>query len=164
MTQFDTTWLDAGSANPTLNRNHLHPLKVRWPSVGDQIAIAEVLGALDDKIAANTKLATTASDLAGLVYDGSASKFDTRPMSEVLSPVLGGRRHVLEQTSGAAIGSGRQRKTLLVPNLESCFPRTKKSQRLPRRHQSEAFACGKRDTYGAGDGRSRGQAGRPCIF
>lgn len=64
MTQFDTSWLDAGSANPTLNRNHLHPLRVLWPSVPNQRAIAEVLGALDDKIAANTKLAATADGLA----------------------------------------------------------------------------------------------------
>ena len=64
MTQFDTAWLDAGSANPTLNRNHLHPLKVLWPPLTDQSAIAEVLGALDDKIAANTKLAATAEALA----------------------------------------------------------------------------------------------------
>lgn len=64
MTQFDTAWLDAGSANPTLNRNHLHPLKVLWPPVAQQHAIAEVLGALDDKIAANIKLAATADEMA----------------------------------------------------------------------------------------------------
>lgn len=53
MSNVDVSWLDAGSANPTLNRNHLHPLKVSWPPVSEQRAIAEVLGALDDKIAAN---------------------------------------------------------------------------------------------------------------
>lgn len=60
MRQLDTAWLDAGSANPTLNRNHLHPLQVSWPPVVEQVAIAEVLGALDDKIAANRKLSEVA--------------------------------------------------------------------------------------------------------
>ena len=66
MTQLDTTWLDAGSANPTLNRNHLHPLIVWWAPVHEQRAIAEVLGALDDKIAANAKLASSITELLEL--------------------------------------------------------------------------------------------------
>lgn len=64
MRQLDVSWLDAGSANPTLNRNHLHPLGVMWPPVTEQRAIAEVLGALDDKIAVNTRLVATADALA----------------------------------------------------------------------------------------------------
>lgn len=64
MSQLDVSWLDAGSANPTLNRNHLHPLSVAWPPVAEQRAIAEVLGALDDKIAANTQLVITSEELA----------------------------------------------------------------------------------------------------
>lgn len=64
MSKFDVSWLDAGSANPTLNRNHLHPIEVTWPGASEQQAIAEVLGALDDKIAANTALATSAESLA----------------------------------------------------------------------------------------------------
>jgi len=64
MSKLDVSWLDAGSANPTLNRNHLHPVVVTWPAPREQQAIAEVLGALDDKIAANTALAATAESLA----------------------------------------------------------------------------------------------------
>ena len=83
MTQFDTTWLDAGSANPTLNRNHLHPLKVSWPPVNQQHAIAEVLAALDDKIAANTKLIATSEKLSESLFN-SMLKSDVRsmPLSE----------------------------------------------------------------------------------
>ena len=44
------TLLDVGSANPTLNRNHVHPIKVMWPHLDQQRAIAAFLGALDDKI------------------------------------------------------------------------------------------------------------------
>jgi type I restriction enzyme, S subunit len=43
--------LDVGTANPTLNRNHVHPIKIKWPAVkGEQHSIASTLGALDDKI------------------------------------------------------------------------------------------------------------------
>ncbi len=36
------TW-DTGSANPTLNRNLIHPLKTAWPPVEEQIQIVEFL-------------------------------------------------------------------------------------------------------------------------
>ncbi|ACQ82155.1 Restriction endonuclease S subunit [Beutenbergia cavernae DSM 12333] len=42
----------------------LREIDLALPSLGEQRAIAEVLGALDDKIAANTKLAATADALA----------------------------------------------------------------------------------------------------
>ncbi len=47
-----------------LNRNYISHLPVRLPDPEEQRAIADVLGALDDKIAANAKLATTADELA----------------------------------------------------------------------------------------------------
>lgn len=69
----DFGFLDVGSANPTLNRNHVHPLPVSWPERGEQRAIAEVLGALDDKIAANDVLRRTAAQLATARYRASLS-------------------------------------------------------------------------------------------
>lgn len=47
-----------------INMADIRSLKLSLPSVDVQQAIAEVLGALDDKIAANTKLAAAAEDLA----------------------------------------------------------------------------------------------------
>jgi type I restriction enzyme S subunit len=49
----DFRYLDVGSANPTLNRNHVHPIPTIWPPLHEQRAIATVLGDLDDKIACN---------------------------------------------------------------------------------------------------------------
>jgi type I restriction enzyme S subunit len=80
----------SGSVQGYTNLTVLGSLPIRLPSLGDQRAIAEVLGALDDKIAGNTKLAATASGLAGLNYERSAADFDVRPMSDLLTPVLGG--------------------------------------------------------------------------
>lgn len=46
----DFSSMNAGSGVPTLNRNHLHPLKVVKPSLPMQKRIASLLGNLDDRI------------------------------------------------------------------------------------------------------------------
>ena len=46
-----------GSAVPSLNRNHIHPLKIRFPfSIEKQRAIASILSSLDAKIENNRKI------------------------------------------------------------------------------------------------------------
>jgi len=47
---FDFKQFNVGSAVPTLNRNHIHPLDVLLPPLPNQKAIASVLSNLDDKI------------------------------------------------------------------------------------------------------------------
>ena len=47
---FDFTQLNAGSAVPSLNRNHIHGLHVSIPDVPTQRRIAAILSSLDDKI------------------------------------------------------------------------------------------------------------------
>jgi type I restriction enzyme, S subunit len=64
----DVKGLDVGSANPTLNRNHVHPLSVRWPERTEQVRIANLLGVLDDKIAVNDQIAITCRELVALRY------------------------------------------------------------------------------------------------
>ena len=46
----DLSGFNAGSAVPTLNRNHIHELIVKIPPLPEQKAIAGVLSSLDDKI------------------------------------------------------------------------------------------------------------------
>ena len=75
---------------PYLSLRDQARLTIQLPAIGDQRAIAEVLGALDDKIAANTRLVTTASQLAEMRYCEAVNDRPTAPMSEVLEPVLGG--------------------------------------------------------------------------
>lgn len=79
-----------GATMPNLNTSILSSFPLAVPEPAAQRAIAGVLGALDDKIAANTTRASKSMELAGLLYDREASKLSTRPMSEVLTPVLGG--------------------------------------------------------------------------
>jgi type I restriction enzyme S subunit len=42
--------LDAGASNPTLNRNHIHTIPVKWPPLDEQRRIAGILSAYDDLI------------------------------------------------------------------------------------------------------------------
>lgn len=63
--------LNVGSSNPTLNRNHVHALRITWPVGAEQQAIAEVLGALDDKIAVNERIAETSLALAKVHAEAS---------------------------------------------------------------------------------------------
>lgn len=47
---FDFKQFNVGSAVPTLNRNHIHPIDVFIPPLPEQRAISSVLSSLDDKI------------------------------------------------------------------------------------------------------------------
>ncbi len=70
--------------------SELRNLRVPVPDLAEQRAIAEVLGALDDKIAANTTLADTSFKLASELFDTVSRHLVKQPMSHVLSPILGG--------------------------------------------------------------------------
>ena len=78
------------SVQANLSLAELSAIPIELPSLPEQQAIIEVLGALDDKIAANTKLAGSAFDLASTLYNSNVNSAPVRAMSEVLNPVLGG--------------------------------------------------------------------------
>jgi type I restriction enzyme S subunit len=60
--------LDAGSSNPSLNRNHAHRLQVTCPQVGTQRRIAAVLSAFDELIEINERRIELLEDLARSIY------------------------------------------------------------------------------------------------
>jgi type I restriction enzyme S subunit len=68
--------MDVGSANPTLNRNHVHPIAMRWPPKSEQRAIAHILGALDDKIELNRKMNETLESMARALFKSWFVDFD----------------------------------------------------------------------------------------
>ncbi len=65
---FDFTPYNSGGVQPMLNRNYIKDVPVRIPSHARQHAIAEVLGALDDKISTNARTAEMTADLAEALY------------------------------------------------------------------------------------------------
>ncbi|WP_435751067.1 restriction endonuclease subunit S [Thauera sp. AutoDN2] len=72
----DFSGLNAGSGVPTLNRNHLHPLKVRRPPIDRQRAIANTLGGLDDKIDLNRHINQTLEAIAQALFKSWFVDFD----------------------------------------------------------------------------------------
>ena len=68
--------MDVGSANPTLNRNHVHPMPIVWPPIAEQKAIAAVLGALDDKIELNRRMNATLEAMARALFQSWFVDFD----------------------------------------------------------------------------------------
>lgn len=73
-----------------INLADIRSLELRLPRIDEQRAIAEVLGALDDKITANTRLAATAHELADALYSRAVNGLPKVRMSEALESVLGG--------------------------------------------------------------------------
>jgi type I restriction enzyme S subunit len=68
--------MDVGSANPTLNRNHVHPIEIRWPHLPEQRAIAQILGTLDDKIELNRRMNETLEAMARSLFKSWFVDFD----------------------------------------------------------------------------------------
>jgi type I restriction enzyme S subunit len=68
-----------GSAQPKFNKTGLRQLMLPVPPISQQRAVADVLVALDDKIAANTKLAKSAHELASTLFSEAVRHL---PMSD----------------------------------------------------------------------------------
>lgn len=97
----DLSGFDSGSVQPMLNRNYIAQVPVWVPPVREQRAIAEVLGALDDKSAANTQIIATADSLAQAHFRGVLNDSQSQPLSS-LAEFVNGKAF----TKGAS-GTGR---------------------------------------------------------
>jgi type I restriction enzyme S subunit len=66
-------WLDlsrfnSGSAQESLNRNHIYPIPVATPPPREQVGIAKLLGALDDKIDLHRRMNETLEAMARAIF------------------------------------------------------------------------------------------------
>ncbi|WP_254174008.1 restriction endonuclease subunit S [Planktothrix pseudagardhii] len=59
---------DCGAANPTLNRNHIHTIPVRFPPLPIQRKIAAILSTYDDLIENNTRRIKILEEMARSLY------------------------------------------------------------------------------------------------
>jgi type I restriction enzyme, S subunit len=66
---------DVGASNPTLNRNHLHLLRVTRPPRRVQDRIASILAAYDDLIENNARRITILDEMARRLYEEWFVKF-----------------------------------------------------------------------------------------
>ena len=72
----DFTLMNAGSGVPTLNRNHLHPMKIKFPIRVIQDQISETLGVLDDKVSLLTETNKTLESMAQAIFHSWFMNFD----------------------------------------------------------------------------------------
>jgi len=66
--QFDFRGYNSGSAQPSLNRNYVHPVPIDVPPLSEQRAIANILGTLDDKIEVNRRMSATLEAMARALF------------------------------------------------------------------------------------------------
>lgn len=69
----DFASFDSGSAQPSLNRNYIAGIRIALPGRWEQAAVASLLGALDDKIAVNDRIAETTLELTLATYESWVS-------------------------------------------------------------------------------------------
>ncbi|MEV5752464.1 restriction endonuclease subunit S [Actinoallomurus sp. NPDC052308] len=68
--QIDFSGYNSGAAQPMLNRNYIKQIPLSIPSLDEQISIAALLGALDDKVAINSRLVETIDELGAALFLG----------------------------------------------------------------------------------------------
>ncbi|OSQ02776.1 hypothetical protein B1A65_02815 [Corynebacterium diphtheriae] len=79
-----------GSASPILNKTDFGKLLVPAAVLRRQLAIADVLGALDDKIAANQRVVNSITDLQSAIWNRAIKDVERVPVESVALPQLGG--------------------------------------------------------------------------
>ena len=68
--RLDVSYMNVGTASPTLNRNHVHPIPVHWPThTAEQRRIAATLGAFDDKIRSNRRAMSLLEELGASLLE-----------------------------------------------------------------------------------------------
>src|SRR6266536_5525141 len=87
--QFDFKRYNSGSAQPSLNRNFVHPVRILVPPLPEQRAIAHFLGTLDDKIELNGRMNETLEGMARALFKSWIVDFDpVRAKAEGRDPGL----------------------------------------------------------------------------
>ncbi|MGV0423210.1 restriction endonuclease subunit S [Corynebacterium sanguinis] len=78
------------SAVPGLNRGEAEALPIRIHGLSEQKRIGDLLGSLDEKIAANSRTVEMALQLQSAVWQRSTENAELIPLVEVAEPILGG--------------------------------------------------------------------------
>jgi len=90
----DFSGFNSGSAQPSLNRNFIHPIPVTIPPLPEQRAIAHILGVLDDKIELNRRMNATLESMARALFkqwfvDEAEEGWEVKPLDEIANYLNG---------------------------------------------------------------------------
>lgn len=83
-----------GSAVPTLNRNHIHPIEISLPPLTEQKRIADILSAIDDKIELNRRINANLEQQAQALYkswfvDADTTGWGTKKLADFFNVITG---------------------------------------------------------------------------
>lgn len=81
--------VSSGGTRRALTKAQVGAVEVTLPPIHEQRAIAEVLGALDDKIAANESLARTSYELAHMHFVSAAQEAEMRSLRDLVTTQYG---------------------------------------------------------------------------
>ncbi|MGH1979257.1 restriction endonuclease subunit S [Rothia sp. L_38] len=82
--------ISSGSAKPIVSKSVLENFEVAIPSYAEQKGIAEILGSMDDKIEANSRLLNSLSELgSALMRREISASITTAPLSEIAEITMG---------------------------------------------------------------------------
>ena len=128
--QLDFRIYNSGSAQPSLNRNFIHPIPVDIPPLREQRAIAHVLGTLDDKIELNRRMNETLEEMARALFKSWFVDFDpVRAKTALKQHALGDQPPLAGEPNGNGAPTGewtveRARAYLagMDPQIADLFP------------------------------------------
>jgi type I restriction enzyme S subunit len=86
--RLDFSSFNSGSAQPSLNRNFINPIKIKVPFPNQQKQIAKVLSDLDSKIDLNNRINAELESMAKLIYDYWFVQFEF-PIEAALAAKMG---------------------------------------------------------------------------
>lgn len=144
---FDFRRYNSGSAQPSLNRNFIHPVRITIPPLAEQRVISMLLGALDDKIELNRQLnetlETTARDLFKswfIDFDPVRAKIAGRTPTGMDTATAAHIPAVLDETVEGIMPQGWRRGTLeeLQANLPNAITAGPFGSKLVRTDYVEA--------------------------
>ncbi|MFD8163345.1 restriction endonuclease subunit S [Streptomyces malaysiensis] len=105
LTTLDFKAFNSGSAQQSLNRNYIADIPISLPPRREQRAIAEVLGALDNKIAVNERISVTVSSLSRALLGALWAEGEVASLAgDTPAPAPGWRRITLGELCTAGGG------------------------------------------------------------
>jgi type I restriction enzyme S subunit len=76
LSQLNLRRFDSGSAQASLNRNYIYPIRIQVPDPCEQRAISQTLGVLDDKMVLNQRMNNTLEAIVGTTFRSWFVDFD----------------------------------------------------------------------------------------